>query len=337
MRIHGGAGPAPEPESSRQQQDTSYPVGNDAGSRAAASIEKATTGAVVSAYRPQPELAARVEAMLGIFAAVTIVDDGSGDDGAVLDACRTLGAQIVRLDTNSGIGAALNAGAAALRAKDPELRYLVTFDQDSEPPADILVHFERARDAAETSGLSVGSVSPGSVSGSRVLNGGAGSSSYSEVREPIQSGLLVPVDVLDRLGGFDEGLFIDGVDTEFYWRLHDAGLAAVSAPGAALAHALGTRQQARVLGVPLRLPSGPLMLMQSAPFRYYYIGRNRVHLLRRNLRLHPVWMLRGLALDLRHVGMVTLLGSSRRQRLGYFVRGVVDGLRGRTGKVPNDR
>lgn len=328
MHIRGGADPAPEAGETRPQQHIRHRIEH----RAGASIKKTNTGAVVTAYRPPVELPARVGKMLDHFAAVTVVDDGSGAGSVVLDACRELGAQVVRLDTNSGIGFALNAGISALRAQHPALDFIVSFDQDSEPPAGILDHFEQARLAAELDGLTVGSVSPGSVSGSRVISSGGGGA-YAEVREPIQSGLLVPVDVLDDVGGFDEGLFIDGVDTDFYWRLQDAGLTAVSARDVALEHALGQRQQARLFGVPVRLPSGPLMLMQSAPFRYYYIGRNRVHLLRRNLRSHPKWMLRGLGLDLRHIGLVVLLGSSRRQRLRYFVRGVIDGLRGQTGKV----
>lgn len=274
--------------------------------------------------------------MLGQFEAVAVVDDGSGTGEDVLAQCESLGAEVLRQGRNAGIGAALNAGIAALLAKHGGLSWIVTFDQDSEPPAGLLHKYEQARQAAAADGLTVGTISPESVSGSRVLSRG-GSGGFLEVAEPIQSALLVSRKALDAVGGFDEGLFIDGVDTDFYWRLRKAGFTAVAAPGVALEHSLGTRTQARFLGRTLRVRNRPVELMQSAPFRYYYIGRNRIHLLRRYFSTQPRWMLRGLALDLRHVIVVVLLGTGRRERLGYFVRGTADGLRGRTGKAQDTR
>lgn len=274
--------------------------------------------------------------MLEQFQAVAVVDDGSTTGEDVLAQCETLGASVIRQGKNTGIGSALNAGIAALLEQHSGLSYVVTFDQDSEPPAGLLHKYEQARKAALADGLAVGTISPESVSGSRVLSRG-GSGGYLEVAEPIQSALLLSRAALDAVGGFDEGLFIDGVDTDFYWRLRKAGFSAVAAPGVALEHSLGTRTHARFLGRPLRVRNQPLELMQSAPFRYYYIGRNRVHLLRRYFSTQPRWMLRGLALDLRHVIVVGLLGTERRRRLGYFVKGTADGLRGRTGKAQDTR
>ena len=274
--------------------------------------------------------------MMEHFQAVAVVDDGSATGAEVLAECERLGAAVLRQDRNKGIGAALNAGITALLQEYSDLSYIVTFDQDSEPPAGLLHKYEQARQAAAADGLAVGSVSPESVSGSRVLSRG-GSGGYLEAAEPIQSALLVSRAALDAVGGFDEGLFIDGVDTDFYWRLRKAGFSAVAAPGVALEHSLGTRTQARFLGRPLRVRNQPVELMQSAPFRYYYIGRNRIHLLRRYFSTQPSWMLRGLALDLRHVIVVGFLGTERRQRLRYFVKGTADGLRGRTGKAQDTR
>lgn len=299
-------------------------------------ISQANCGAVVTAFRPPRELLSNVQALLHRFRAVTIVDDGSGDPDGVIHACRLLGAEVVSLETNSGIGAALNAGVVALRSSHPDVSYVVTFDQDSLPPDSMLELFEAARIAAAAVDLRIGAICPEQVSGSRVLVDSR-RAGFAEVREPIQSGLLVPVTVFDDVGGFDEDLFIDGVDTDFYWKLRRAGYVAVSAPGVSLEHSLGTRQQARILGRPVITPSGPLMVMQSAPFRYYYLGRNRIHLLRRYSWSERTWMLRGLMLDLRHVAVVTLFGSERRRRLGYFLRGVGDGMLGRTGKIRSAR
>lgn len=316
MRIRGGAS---EPQN-----------------RPAPAITSTGTAAVITAFNPPAELAGRVASMLEMFQAVAVVDDGSTTGGEVLAECERLGAAVIRQGRNTGIGAALNAGVTALLEAHSGLSWIVTFDQDSEPPAGLLAKYDQARRAALADGITVGAISPESVSGSRVLSRG-GNGGYFEVAEPIQSALLLSRAALDTAGGFDEGLFIDGVDTDFYWRLRKAGFRAVAAPGVALEHSLGTRSAARFLGRPLRIRNQPVQLMQSAPFRYYYIGRNRIHLLRRYFRIQPRWMLRGLALDLRHVIVVGLLGTKRRQRLGYFVKGTADGLRGRTGKAQDTR
>lgn len=316
MRIRGGAS---EPQT-----------------RPLPAITLTGTAAVITAFNPPVELADRVASMLEQFGAVAVVDDGSTEGTGVLAQAERLGAIVIRRGKNEGIGAALNAGIAALLSRHSGLSYLVTFDQDSEPPAGLLHKYEDARQRALADGVPVGAISPHSVSGSRVVSLG-GSHGYTEVAEPIQSGLLISRAVLDAVGRFDEGLFIDGVDTDFYWRMRQAGFHAVAAPDVALEHSLGTRSEARLFGRTLRIRNRPLELMQSAPFRYYYIGRNRMHLLRRYFRAEPRWMLRGLALDLRHVVVVGLLGTERKQRLRYFVKGTADGLRGRTGKAKDTR
>ncbi|WP_459281025.1 glycosyltransferase [Arthrobacter sp. TMN-37] len=271
--------------------------------------------------------------MLEHFGHVVVVDDGSDDGGEVVESCREAGAEVIFLPENVGIGAALNQGAHWIQQNLPRLEHLVTFDQDSEPLPGFLAAYDRAARAAHGSGIKVGSISPDAVSGTRVLAGGS-RSGFRMVSEPIQSGTLIPMSIFQQLGGFNEALFIDGVDTDTYWRLRSLGYQAISAEGAALRHQLGERVQANLLGHPVTVRGAPLRIMQSAPFRYYYLGRNRLLLLRWHGRSFPLHITRGLLLDLRHILVVVLLGSARRQRVGFLLRGIADGLRGRTGRMP---
>ncbi|QYF89690.1 glycosyltransferase [Arthrobacter sp. PAMC25284] len=67
--------------------------------------------AVVTAFRPAPDLIGNVQSLLRQVASVVVVDDGGGpgfDD--VFAALAGAGATVVRLDANAGIAAALNAG-----------------------------------------------------------------------------------------------------------------------------------------------------------------------------------------------------------------------------------
>ena len=295
-------------------------------------ITQSSCAAIVSAYRPSEALIGNVRILLEQFALVVVIDDGSHDDGAVLRACSTLGAVTAIQPENAGIGAALNRGVAIALAQRPALTSVITFDQDSVPAAGTLESYRVAVERAEADGLRVGGVGPGTVGGS-VVRASRTHDAYSEVREPIQSGFLLPVEVLTNLGGFDEDLFIDGVDTDTYWRLVADGYSSIVANDVVLEHELGSRVPARLVGHPIKVRGRPLVIMQSAPFRYYYLARNRVLLTRRYFRQHPFTMIRGALLDLRHLGVVVALGSEKQERLAFALRGVRDGLAGVTGRL----
>ena len=291
-------------------------------------------GAVVPAFTPGQELVIGVRAALAQTQAVVVVVDQHPvptDSEPVLEQCVALGATVVRHDANRGIGAALNTGVTHLRSGVAGLSHVVTLDQDSAIPEDyVATLLERWRDAVDD-GVRIGMVAPDQV-GSIVRIGrlGRGRTEADGVvigGEPIQSGLLVPLAVLDRLDGFDESLFIDGVDTDFYLRARDAGLQCVIAPGLRLEHRLG------------QAITGPgdreLPLLVASTFRYYYQWRNLVALLRQHASAHPVWALRAVIRAARHLAIVTVLAPGRRARLREAAAGLRAGLRGDTGRRPD--
>ena len=116
---------------------------------------------------------------------------------------------------------------------------------------------------------------------------------------------------------------IDGVDTDFYLRARDLGLACVVAPGTRLEHRLG---QAIALGEGRELP-----LLVASTFRYHYQWRNLVALLRRHARRHPAWAVRAVVRAVRHLAIVTVLAPGRLARLREAYAGLRAGLRGETG------
>lgn len=285
-------------------------------------------GAVIAAFRPGRELLEAVTSAVGqVDVVVVVVDEHPVSEATrdVVDACRAAGAEIVEHGGNRGIGAALNTGVDQVLASLPEVSDILTLDQDSAVPPGYLAALLSARSAAEDAGVRVGMVAPGTVGSilrlpsrhrGEVVMGG----------EPIQSGLLVPVDVLQRLHGFDESLFIDGVDTDFWLRAGDLGLRCVLAPGARLEHRLG---QAITVGEGRELP-----LLVASTFRYHYQWRNLVALLRRHARRHPVWAVRAVVRAARHLAIVTVLAPGRLARLREAYAGLRAGLRGNVGRRP---
>ncbi|NNN00251.1 MAG: mycofactocin system glycosyltransferase [Acidimicrobiaceae bacterium] len=158
---------------------------------------------------------------------VTVVDDASNDPQIVRDCAQEFGARLVRLEVNSGPGAARNAGARSTAR--PFLWFL-----------DVDVSLEDAADVARR--LSAHLRDPLVSAAAPRIRGAAGSSArerferrFSPLDMGQHSALVVPGGAVpyvpsaclfvrrDAFGeGFDEGLRT-GEDVDLVWRLHDRG------------------------------------------------------------------------------------------------------------------
>ncbi|MES2169379.1 MAG: glycosyltransferase [Actinomycetota bacterium] len=286
--------------------------------------------AVVSVFNADESLISLCESLVRQCSRVVVVDDASTRDlSDLLDRCSALGCVVVRQQVNSGIAAALNAGVRAAGDFD----WLLTLDQDSHVDDDYATRLVDAAVAAATAGIEVGMVAPETIRGlpSRVVRRQDG---IVFGGEPIQSGLVIPRSSLDRLGPFLEDLFIDSVDTEYYLRAKVAGLPVVIAPGVSLGHSLGDVFYPTLFGRRLRVGGTDIGLVRSAPFRYYYIARNHIEMLRLYGRSEPGWAIRETLLDARHMLIVLLVMPRRRRHVKMLIAGWRDGFKGVGGRIP---
>ena len=293
------------------------------------------TTAVVSLFNPTEGVLDNVASLLAQVDNVVVVDDGSPQrPSRILTELEAMGCTTVRLNENSGIAAALNAGITEALAAKPKPDFILTMDQDSQLPPGYVQALLDAAASARVSGVRAGLVAPGSVRGLPVRRGPM-LHGIQLGGEPIQSGLLIPVPVIERIGPFRDSLFIDGVDSEYFLRCRSLGLSTVLAAGASLDHALGTQTAASVLGKTVCFGGRALQVRTAATWRYYYIFRNRVLLAKLYGRKYPLWALKGFLSDYRHLLIVTLLAQGRLARLANAAGGVADGFRGVSGKRPH--
>ncbi len=290
------------------------------------------TTAVVSLFNPNGGVLDNAASLLSQVNRVVVVDDGSIQDPTrILAELEAMGCTAVRLNENSGIAAALNAGISEALGATPKPDFILTMDQDSQLQDGYVPALLDAAATARVSGVRVGMVAPGSVRGLPVRRGPL-LHGVQLGGEPIQSGLLIPVPVLEQIGPFRDSLFIDGVDSEYFLRCRSHELSTVLAGGASLDHSLGTKTAATVLGKTVSVGGHALQIRTAASWRYYYIFRNRVLLARQYGRRYPLWALKGFLSDYRHLVIVSLLAQGRFARLANAVAGVADGFRGVSGK-----
>lgn len=292
--------------------------------------------AVLPAFDPPGSMVDLVADLMAQTGRVVVVDDASSAGGTsqVLAAAAGAGAVVLRHGANQGIASALNTAVADARSRWPELTAILTVDQDSQLGPDHVARLLAAWGAATAAGFDSALVGPERVEGLPSMVRGKRRGVLLG-REPVQSGLLVPTTTLDRIGAFDESLVIDGVDTDFFLRCLDAGGEVVVAPGTTIGHRLGAGHPVRLLRRPVVVAGRPLVVTVSAPFRYYYLARNRIHLIRRHGRRHPRWALGQVVGLVRHLLLVQALVPGRRARAREAAYGVRDGLRDVGGRRPD--
>ena len=294
--------------------------------------------AVIVTYRPDTaKLAEIIAALDGTVDSVVLVDNGSAgwDPQALRSACPALIVQ--QLQTNEGIAAAQNEGIALARARNAS--YVLLLDQDSVPQEGMVATLKEVLERLKRQGHRVACVGPrtrfpGSAELSTFVSAGwlgprriicRDAGSAVECDTLIASGSLIPMDVLEEVGGMEEDLFIDLVDIDWCLRARAKGYRVFGACGAVLEHRLGeaTRQvwAGRWRGVP-----------RHKPFRYYYIFRNTLLLSRREY-MPLKWVLYHLRWLVILFVVHGVFSRTRGGELGMMLKGAVHGVRGVTGRL----
>ncbi|UNX55758.1 glycosyltransferase family 2 protein [Georgenia sp. TF02-10] len=292
--------------------------------------------AVVVTYHPAVEAtAALLRALAPQVRATVVVDNGSAAEQVrgLAAACAEVGAELVRLSANTGIAHAQNQGIA--RARQLGADAVLLSDQDSLPAPDMVDRLVAGLRAAAAGGR-VGAVGPvtlderqpsatllfadrrwGPRRAPRPADG-----ELVEVTFLLASGCLIPLDVLEEVGGMNEAWFIDHIDLEWGLRARRAGYRLYGVGGAVLGHHLGDRT--------MRIPGRERDVHLHSPVRNYYMARNTLLLVRSGL-LSPAWRAGYLFWITKYAVFYALVVPPRRRRLREVLRGAVDGVRGRTG------
>jgi rhamnosyltransferase len=290
---------------------------------------------VMCAFQPAQDIEARCEAALTQVDDLIIIDDGSGPGYSLqFDALRNRGIWVIKCEKNAGIAAGLNLGIteAIVRSAD----YVLTLDQDSLVPPGFVERLVSEHRAAERSGIPVGTVAPWKISGTASSKVARTHKGFLLGSEPIQSGQVIPIATFERVGSFDEKLFIDFVDTDFYLRLRSAGLEAVFVRDLNLEHSIGEGTPARFLGRLIYRKDQPLTVRFHAPFRTYYIFRNALLLLRKPTSRQDWVFAKSLASGMAKRLLITILfAPEKRKQVRAVIAGLVDGLRGHSGRIPD--
>jgi rhamnosyltransferase len=281
--------------------------------------------AVVVTHHPVADVAAHLCDLVLQFERVLVVDNHSRtEELSPLRDLANRGTEIVFISNaeNVGVAAALNQGCRY--AAEQGAGWVVMFDQDSSPSADLLgcvaAEWTTLRDR-ERIGL-VG-VNFRNSSGTTLIREGAG---LADARAVITSGSLLNLAAWHQIGPFREDFFIDEVDHEYAIRLRRNGWQVKVTRRVLMDHAMGSPRRHRLGGW------HPVLSHHSA-LRRYYMVRNRVLLARAHLGFDPRFVCSQLGRSLRESATVLLFEPQKVAKLRAMSRGLVDGIRGRSGRA----
>lgn len=274
--------------------------------------------AIVTAYHPDERLAQVVECALASCALVVVADNTPGDSVSAAEKLDHPNVRVLRSGRNLGLAAALNLG---LREVPPDAAAVLFLDQDSVLPPDLIAGLARHLEDP-----TIGVVGPAPVDAEKggqyetlsILHG-----DVSDRYSVITSGMLVRRSCFTSVPGFREDFFVDCVDIDFCLRLRRAGVRIVRDKHLTMPHSIGDGRDHRLLFVPVRV-------LHYAAWRHYWVARNGMVLTREHGRALPGFALINALFMARWLAATAVFEPHRRTHVPAILRGLRDGLTGRT-------
>lgn len=290
---------------------------------------KKQTGAVLVLYKPDWKVTEKaIESLRNQVDRLCIVDNTPGvdlsdkfyDDSII---------SYIPLGDNLGIAKAQNTGIQHLI--DEGFDYILFSDQDSLAPSGVVTKLLDAHRRLSENGIKVGAV------GTRAINKQTGlpyaakskelgapkelkDDNITECYSVISSISLISADAFSEVGGFDEALFIDGVDHEWCWRAwHRSGFRTFIAEDAKIDHMLGEGDRS-LAGKSVAIPSS---------VRTYFQFRNFFWLKKRDYT-PAFWIKKNSVKYLVKAFYFPIMVAPRKKFLINIAKGIKDGLNPKT-------
>lgn len=259
-----------------------------------------------------------IDAVIVQCAHVYLVDNGSGNIDEVLELLKEYKKSKISVICNAknhGIAKALNQLASA--AQKDGYEWLLTLDQDSVSPCNIIEEFEKYITYQD-----IGILCPVIYDRNKGEEIKAKKGSI-EIDECITSGSLLNIKAWNKIGGFDENLFIDGVDFDICYRLKKNGYKILCIQSVVLLHELGHIEYHRFL-------FWRVLVKNHSAFRKYYIARNIIYIAKK--RKSVLLVVKGLLQEIKMLGIVILYEEDKLNKSRCICRGIYDGFRGKVGE-----
>jgi len=271
--------------------------------------EKIVTGIVL--YNPDIfRLRENIAAIYEQVCKIMLVDNASNNKAEIRELINEFtGIELRENSQNFGIAKALNQ--IFQYAQEKNMKYVLTLDQDSVCPNYLVEEYMKYISA------DAGIVCPIIRDRNHDLDFEKSSDSVTVVKECITSASLVRIDVWLNVNGFDEDMFIDGVDFDFCERISNKGYCIQRVNSVTLSHEIGHTQIRKFLFWNVRVKN-------HSASRKYYVARNTIYLAKK--RRSKLLYIKSYLQVIKQLILVLLYENYKREKLIAIRKGFFDGV-----------
>ena len=239
------------------------------------SIIKEKVAAVVILYNPDLDVLNNISSYINQVDKLFVVDNSDTINSTLIEKIKNLKTvEYICNKSNLGIAAALNIGAN--NAIQEGFEYLLTMDQDSEAPPNLVLNLVKCFSKE----LNIAIVSPllQSSKAKNIVN--IRGKSCEQVFTAWTSGNLVKLSTYKLVGGYKEDFFIDYVDHEFCMRINKLGYKIYVCNNTILKHNLGEIEEKVFF-------HRKVYTTNHSALRHYYRTRNRFYVKNKYRNIFP--------------------------------------------------
>ena len=283
--------------------------------------------AIIVSYNPDSNLFDSINLLLNQVEKVIIVDNGSKEKYVkYIKSINEDKIEIILNKENLGVATALNIGVR--KALENGYEWILTMDQDSKASPDMVKKmFNVYNSINREERKDILSIFPNFVD-ERIqsIEENSNMNSYEYVDADITSGNLLRKEVFEKVGFFDDSLFIDLVDTDFCMRLNEKGIKMIKIRDAVLYHSLG--ESKTIKGI-----LGSFNTSNHSALRRYYMTRNRFYIWEKYKGLNSFTLNRDKKLFKKEFVKIILGEKDTVNKIKMVLRGYKDYKKGIKGKL----
>lgn len=278
-----------------------------------------SVAAVVIIYNPPKEILNNIKTYVNQVSALFIVDNSEYFNQNISDFCESVSyCEYLPNNKNLGVAKGLNIGASKAIAKNFD--YLLTMDQDSKAPENLVLTLLGIISKSDKIGI----VSPLHSNIFETHNKIYGKN-IEQVSIAMTSGNLISLKAFQFVGKFNENYFIDYVDIEYCLRLHINNFNIYRINDLVLEHHEGNLIKKKLLGK-------TFYPINNEPIRIYYKTRNLLYLIKQYKGSEKEQLKIEINVYLRNIIKLLLFEKNKVSKLKMVLNGVIDFSKGKTGK-----
>ena len=279
-------------------------------------MNKLKIAGIVTLYNPTDKDISNIDTYINDIDKLYIIDntEGKSNESRIPKNSKI---QYIFNNENVGVATALNIGAK--KAIEEKYKWLLTMDQDTTFKPGVI---EKMKEVILTHDVSkVGIVTPWHHT---KLIDKKPDTEFDNPNDVMTSGNLLNLDIYQKIGGFKDWLFIDGIDIEYCLNLHSHGYDILRINSIEIDHNLGDLFYKNIRG---RL----FLCTNHAAFRRYYIMRNYHYIFDMYKDYNPAYCCSLISQKHNMIG-VLLFEKDKYRKIRDYIRGLKAYKKGIKGK-----